>query len=231
MALNKTMLPKDDGVVDTIPSTKDMYSAFRRAFRPVRLRTFYRLFQIHSQTRLLDIGGGAYFWDLALSEGLPLPQVTVLNIAPAKEDARNYLEWIVGDARATNLEDRSFDVAFSNSLVEHLGEWDSQRRCAAEVRRLAPRYFVQTPDRSCPVEPHFLAPFVHWLPKSIRPSIVRNFTYWGLSTRPSRLECVRLCEEISLLSKQELELLFPEAQILSERFVGLPRSIIAVKSH
>jgi len=52
---------------------------------------------------VLDIGGGAFFWDLALSEGLPLPQVTVLNIRPAGDDARSFLRWIVADARASQL--------------------------------------------------------------------------------------------------------------------------------
>jgi len=226
----KILSSQREDVVRIQPLKRDIYPVFLRAFRPRRLRTFYRLFQIDSQTKVLDIGGGAWFWDLALSEGLPLPQVTVLNIVSAGNEARGYLDWIVGDARSINLRDHSFDVVFSNSLVEHLGDWDSQRRFAEEVRRLAPRYFVQTPDRSCPIEPHFVTPFVHWLPKSIRPHTIRNLTVWGLTSRPSRSECIRLCQEISLLSKREMGILFPDGRILSERFMGLPKSITAVKS-
>lgn len=207
----------------------DIYTPFQRVFRPRRLRAFYRLFQIGTQTRVLDIGGGSSFWDLALSEGFQLPRVTVLNIRPAGDQARNYLEWIIGDARATQFKDDSFDVVFSNSLVEHLGDWTSQRHFAEEVRRLAPCYFVQTPDKLCPMEPHFVTPFVHWLPKNARRRMIRNFTIWGISARPSQSYCDSICEEISLLSKKEMHTLFPDSQIIPERFLGLPKSIIAVR--
>lgn len=221
---------RHDRIPETMTPTMDIYSPFQRIFRPRRLRAFYRLLGIGVQTRVLDIGGGAFFWDLALSEGFQLPQVTILNIRPPGDQARSYLEWIVGDARATQLRDDSFDVVFSNSLVEHLGDWTSQQHFADEVRRLAPRYFIQTPDRFCPVEPHFVTPFVHWLPKNVRRRMIRNLTIWGLTARPSQSYCDNLCEELTLLSKREMSTLFPDSQILSERFVGLPKSIIAVRT-
>jgi SAM-dependent methyltransferase len=208
----------------------NVYTPFQKFFRPRRLRAFYRLLNINENTRVLDIGGGAFFWDLALSEGLPLPQITVLNIRPAGDDARRFLRWIVADACTSQLPDHSFDVVFSNSLIEHLRDFRTQRLFANEVGRLAPKYFVQTPDKLCPIEPHFVTPFIHWFPRDFQRQLIRNFTVWGLIMRPSESYCDRLSEEIALLSKRQMKQLFPDATVLSERFAGVPKSLIAVKT-
>lgn len=210
--------------------SKNLYEPFQRKFRPRRLRLFYSLLGIGPKTKVLDLGGGAFFWDLALSEGLPLPEVTVLNIRPAGSQARNYLTWILGDARQTSFEDQSFDVVFSNSLVEHLGNWESQIQFANEVRRLAPRYFVQTPDRHFPVEPHLITPFIHWFPKSMQRRMIRNFSVWGLLTRPSRSACEELWKELALLSARQMKILFPDSRLVVEHFLTLPKSILAIRT-
>lgn len=212
-----------------MPLIKNIYRPFQKRFRPKRLRLFYSLLGIGPNTRVLDLGGGAFFWDLALSEGLPLPEVTVLNIRPAGAQARDYLTWILGDALRTDFADQSFDVVFSNSLIEHLGNWDSQMQFAKEVRRLAPRYFIQTPNRRFPVEPHLVTPFIHWLPKPMQRPMIRNFTLWGLLKRPSRPYCEELWRELALLSTREMKALFPDSRLVVENFLALPKSIIAVR--
>lgn len=213
-----------------MPLSKNLYEPFQRRFRPRRLRLFYSLFGIGPKTKVLDLGGGAFFWDLALSEGLPVPEVTVLNIRPAGSQARHYLTWILGDARQTNFEDQSFDVVFSNSLVEHLGNWESQIQFANEVRRLAPRYFVQTPDRHFPVEPHLITPFIHWFSRSMQRRMIRNFSVWGLLTRPSRSTCEELWKELALLSAKQMKILFPDSRLVVEHFLALPKSILAIRT-
>jgi SAM-dependent methyltransferase len=191
---------------------------------------FYRLLDIHENTKVLDLGGGSYFWRLAIELGLAIPKVTILNIRRQEEELPANVKWVVGDARASGFANGAFDVVFCNSLIEHLGDRDAQVRLAYEVRRLAGGYFVQTPDWRFPVEPHYVTPFVHWFPKQVRSSMIRNFTIWGLLNRPSPARCRELADEIRLLSPTEMRELFPDGDVLVERFAGIPKSLIAVRT-
>jgi hypothetical protein len=178
----------------------------------------------------LDLGGGIYFWRVAVELGLPIPKVTILNIRRQEEELPANVKWVVGDARTSGFADGAFDVIFCNSLIEHMGDFDEQARLAFEVRRLAGAYFVQTPDFRFPVEPHYVTPLVHWFPKRVRRSMIRNFTIWGLLNRPSPARCRELADEIRLLSATDMRELFPDGDVLVERFLGIPKSLIAVRS-
>jgi Methyltransferase domain len=207
-----------------------IYGPFQRRFRPRRLRLFYSTFAITTETRLLDLGGGLYFWELARNEGFPVPQVTVLNIRPGPAQLPPQIKWVVGDAKRTNLEDFSFDIVFSNSLVEHLVDWDSQVQFATEVRRLAHNYFVQTPNKWFFVEPHFVTPFTHWLPMPVRRKLGPRATLWGWSSGATHKQYEAQLREIRLLSTDEMRALFPDSELISERFFRFTKSIIAVRS-
>jgi hypothetical protein len=135
----------------------------------------------------------------------------------------------IGDGCALRFKDESFDIAYSNSVIEHVGSWENQQRFAAEVRRIAPRYYVQTPYRYFFVEPHLITPFIHFLPKTIARRLHRNFTVHGLITRPNQDWIDRFHAETRLLTVTEMKRLFPDAIILRERFLGMTKSIIAMR--
>jgi hypothetical protein len=198
-----------------------LYAVIRR-FRRDRMATFQRTFPLGSQTHVLDVGGTSLNWSLIASR----PRITLLNLPTAGEAQ------VVGDGRCLPFRDRSIDIVFSNSVIEHISSPQDQRRFAEEVRRTGRAYWVQTPDRRFPVEPHLVTPFLHWLPKRMRVAIARRFTFWSLIERPSpdRWEFyIRHCaEEVRLLDARELQALFPEARIIRERFLGLSKSLIAV---
>jgi hypothetical protein len=207
----------------------NIYKPFQRRYRPRRLRLFYSCFRITTETRVLDLGGSLYFWDLARAEGFPVPRVTVVNIRPSPEKLPREVDWFLGDARSTGLRDFSFDIVFSNSLVEHLVNWDSQVLFAGEVKRLAPSYFIQTPNKWFLVEPHFVTPFTHFLPMLVRRGLGPRATLWGWTSGATRKQYEEQLREIRLLSQREMCTLFPDAQIVPERWMGMVKSIVAIK--
>lgn len=81
---------------------------------------------------------------------------------------RPWIKSVVGDAARLDYPHDAFDVVFSNSVIEHLGGVDAQRAMAREVQRVASLYYVQTPNRYFPIEPHFLFPCAQFLPRSAR---------------------------------------------------------------
>ena len=112
--------------------------------------------------------------------------------------------------------DQEFDLAYASSVIEHVAP-ERRARFAAEVRRVARGFYVQTPAFSFPIEPHALLPFAHWLPVGLRRP------YWRLGAAGS-------WEEIALLRRRELAALFPGADIRAERAGPLVKSWVAVLS-
>jgi len=198
-----------------------LYAAIRR-FRRDRMAAFQRTFFLSPETRILDVGGTALNWNLIAAR----PNVTLLNLPAAGEGH------VIGDGCALPFRNQSFDIVFSNSVIEHISVPEDQRRFANEVRRTGRAYWVQTPDRRFPIEPHLLTPFIHWLPKQARMAIASRFTFWSIFERPSRDRWefyIRHCaQEVRLLDARELQAMFPEACIIRERFLGLSKSLIAV---
>lgn len=122
-----------------------------------------------------------------------------------------------------------FGLAFSNSVIEHVGGWEDQRRFAAEIRRVGRSYWVQTPNRWFPVEPHLIGVFIHFLPFRIQRKLVRWFTVWGWVNKPSQQQIDDFIRDTRLLTEREMRALFPDAQIYYERVLFLfKKSFIAV---
>jgi hypothetical protein len=103
---------------------------------------------------------------------------------------------------------------------------EDQRRMANEVQRLAPRYFLQTPNRYFPIEPHFLFPCFQFLPLALRIWLVMHFEIGNYKKFTDRRQALEAVATIRLLTRKELEGLFPGAQIYEECFYGLVKSYI-----
>jgi Methyltransferase domain len=198
-------------------------------FRRRRMQWFAAELGITPETRVLDIGGTPDCWRL-LPRGA---RVTLLNTPRAKGDLAGAESWVAGDGRALPFRDGAFDVVFSNSVIEHVGDADSQRRFAAEVARVGRAYWVQTPNRWFPVEQHLLTPFLHWFPQDWQRKLVPRLNLWRLlvSVAPDRREYYieHYLGEIRLLSAAGLRELFPDARVLPERFWGWTKSLVAVR--
>jgi hypothetical protein len=199
-------------------------------FRRRRIRRFYAILQPTPQMRLLDIGGDPYTWLIDSQSCEPVP-VTLVNLQFPNPAAFNDSRFtaVEGDATGLPFEDRSFDIAFSNSVIEHMTTWERQQAFASEARRVAKNLWIQTPARHFPIEPHLLTPFFQYLPRRLQLRLVRHFTLWGLLAKPSAAEIDELISEVRLLTLREMKQLFPDCLILKERALGLTKSYIAVR--
>jgi hypothetical protein len=201
-------------------------------FRRRRMNTFYAMFQPSPHTRVLDIGGAPNTW-IAESSYDSRFSVTMVNLRFPDPDVVTDGRFIAVEGDATDLPfpSESFDIVFSNSVIEHMTTWERQREFAAEARRVAEQLWIQTPARSFPLEPHLLAPFFQYLPRSLQARMARYFTLWGLLTKPTAARVEEMISDIRLLTYREMKQLFPDCLILKERLFGLTKSYVAVRGY
>ena len=211
-----------------------IYTLYRQIFkvwRRKRLDLFRRSLSPGPEDVLLDVGGYPVFWTVHP----PMAgRIDTLNLHAASFDPASFpnhrIRPLEGDGRALPFEDGSYDIAFSNSVIEHVGSWEDQKSFAAELCRVGKRVWCQTPALECPIEPHFLAPFVHWMPRQWRPFVVRYFTPRGWASKGSKESIQEMVDWTRLISKREMAELFPDCRILVEYLVPLvPKSYIAVR--
>jgi hypothetical protein len=210
----------------------DVYRPIMKHFRGKRARAFAERFPKADQLSVLDVGGFPAFWE---TQSVKFCRMTCLNI---HEDlARHHrelgypLEMVMGDGCKLDYPDGAFDLAFSNSVIEHVGTWDQQVAFANEQRRVGSALWIQTPAWEFPIEPHYIAPFIHYLPRSVQRRVIRWFTVWGWLHKPTQKEVNESVAFTKLLSYSEMKRLFPDCVILVERVLGIfPKSYIAFRS-
>ncbi len=131
----------------------------------------------------------------------------------------------LGDAcHLEGVANGAFDLYHSNSVIEHVGGWAAMADMALEARRVAPHGWVQTPAWEFPIEPHFRLPFMHWFATPIRTGLL-SFApgYRGQDRAARRMHA----ERINLMTKGEVQMLFPGARIEVERVI-LAKSYVVI---
>lgn len=191
------------------------------------------VFNQHGYVNIIDIGGTEQYWNIVPREFLAKHNVTITIVnLPKTIEKQDYgpFKFVAADACALEqFADKSFHIAHSNSVVEHVGDWERMMQFAEEIARVSQQYFVQTPNYWFPIEPHFMAPFFHWLPKQNRIWLVSHFHLGNRAKAASTDEAVRLVDSVQLLDRRRFQELFKDAQVLTERFFLLPKSLIALK--
>ncbi len=202
-----------------------------KVWRANRHKQFVARIAPQPDETMVDVGGYPEYW---ASFPRMVKHIDCVNLhaypwEPAQAPQHS-ISTLIGNGCALVMKDRSYDIAFSNSVIEHVGDLDAQRAFAKEMMRVGKRMWVQTPAYECPIEPHFLAPFIHWFPKSVRRALARNFTVWGWSQRPNKEEVRDFVDFTRLMTKKEMVAVFPGCEIRTERLLGVfPKSYIAVK--
>lgn len=213
----------------------DTAGSFSNRSRARRFQAFEALVADVVESRaqtvaVLDIGGTNAFWEHRGWAEREDVRVVTVNLVAERQKHDN-IEPRVGNATDLGeFDDESFDVVFSNSVIEHLGTFDAQQAMAHEVHRLAPRHWIQTPNYWFPVEPHFLTPGWHYLPEAARVALIRRRRFGWRGPCPDESQARRNVREIRLLRRSELAALFPHSRIVEERFGPLVKSFVAVRS-
>jgi len=185
----------------------------RKFFRKRRFKSFVSDYQ--GCRTILDVGGEHHIWPIiGRTEG-----ITILNIRSPKET--DGFVYVQASGCELPFRDKSFDLAFSNSAIEHVGSEENQYKFAREMMRVGTRVYCQTPSRLFPIDPHLSAPFLHWLPASwLTPRFLRYFTLNGwMWKRPYEYD-------VTWISKRKLRKMFPGCRIRTERFLLLPKSFV-----
>jgi SAM-dependent methyltransferase len=185
-----------------------------------RYELFLDLCHVRPDEKILDVGAGG---GNALERFNTTNPIVAVDLAPKANGS--YLEAAnvtvaVADGTALPYGDGEFPIIFSNSVIEHVPK-DLQPRFAAEVGRVGRRYFVQTPNRYFPIEPHYQLPLFQFLPRAAQRWLNRHFT---LGWREKGF-----WEDVQLLSARDMKRLFPDAEIHRERYFGLTKSLMAVR--
>jgi hypothetical protein len=159
--------------------------------------------KVNGRESVVDVGGTDKSWWFSEWDGL----VVRCNL---DRDAASSGLRVVGDGCVLPFKDASFDIAFSNSVIEHLSTLAAQTSFANEFRRVGRRYFLQTPNKWFPVEPHYLFPGFQFLPTPLQRWLHTHFDI-GTFKRTDPFGTIRL------MKKAELRRLFPEARLIPER--------------
>lgn len=191
--------------------------------RKKRFEKFISLLNVSPKDRILDVGGYERIW-----EGSGLEEnVTLLNLSfPDKKNPK--FKYIEGDACNMNMiADKSFDIAFSNSVIEHVGNFNKQKKFSSEVQRVSYKHWIQTPNKYFPIEPHVLFPFFDHFPYNMKKYVASNWKYSHF--KRSNLDVQDELSRLRLLTKKEMMQLFPHSMIFTENIIGLSKSITAYK--
>jgi SAM-dependent methyltransferase len=244
-ASNALRLPRLQPFLFARDPLSRLMHAISDAAREKRARMFRNAFELTETTRILDLGSetGRNIHAVLRGTRVQPKNVYICDIheplVSAGAERYGFTPVVARDGEALPFEQQSFDIVYCSSVIEHvtlpkaeLWQERSERRFveksherqlgfANEIRRLGRQYFVQTPYRGFPIESHSWLPFMGWLPRPVLLPVMR-FTnaVWVKSTNP----------DWRLLNRREMQELFPDARLAEEKFAGLTKSLVAVKS-
>lgn len=181
-----------------------------------------------AEMSVLDLGGRVDTWQRA---PVRAAHVHVVNLESQPAELPPWAEVDYADAcqLPNEITKRHYDLVFSNSVIEHVGGHERRLRFAEAVRELGGAYWVQTPYRYFPVEPHWVAPGMQFLPVAARTTVAHRWPL-GHTRPPDRAAARKAVLWTELLDRSQLRHYFPDATLRAERMLGLTKSLIAVRA-
>lgn len=210
-----------------------MNSVSNNKFRLKRFHHFVRLTEglgsRQKPLKILDVGGEEDFWTDKIDLLARPIEITLVNLRPIETLRKEFKSVVASACSMLDFSDKSFDVVHSNSVIEHVGQWDNMRAMAREVRRLAPAYFVQTPYFWFPIEPHFRSVGFHWLPEPVRARRLMSRRHGFVPKATGYDRAMHAVQGSNLLDKRMFSDLFPDGKLIVERVFGLPKSLMIIR--
>lgn len=210
------------------------YAFQLRRKRAERIRLLINsCYEKHQKVSIIDIGGTKTYWNILPKSYLSEKNVriTVVNLPSGELLPENdeIFSFAQGDGcYLTAFSEKSFHIAHSNSVIEHVGSWENMQLFSKEIKRVAEQYYLQTPNYWFPVEPHFMTPFFHWFPKSFRAKLLMLFKLGWYPKANSLKNAIGMVETCNLLSRKDLKKLFPNADFYTEKIGFLNKSFVLI---
>jgi ubiquinone/menaquinone biosynthesis C-methylase UbiE len=203
---------------------KRLLKQFSHKSRSKKFELFRSRLQPLPEDRVLDIGAsGDVFLRYTFEDIYPYPERVIAGGYDLREvsSARRYYPksiYTVFDGCHLPFPDHSFELVFSNAVLEHILGEDRQRQFASEVMRVGKSWFVTTPNYWYPFESHYHLPFIQFLPREAQRRYNRL-----LGTHIPKGQV----QELALLSARKLRQLFPTSQISRVRVTFWPETLVA----
>lgn len=202
---------------------KKRFRVFERFFRATLLS---EALSSGKRVKLLDAGGTPGFWKCMDFRYINAVSITTLNIKKYEPATTQHnVRSVVGDA--TDLReyaDGQFDLVFSNSVIEHVGDFEKQREMAREMMRVGKHGYLQTPNKYFILEPHFLIPFFQFFPLRLKAFLIRRFQLGVVRKAKDDKEALEIAASVRLLTRKELSRLFPGVEIRREKIGFITKS-------
>ena len=197
---------------------------YSRRSRLGKFELFQSVFQPRSEDRILDVGADPQLFSRYTFEDVYPFQERITGGSIDFEMVRKAREcypkarYAIFDGCALPFPDKSFDMVFSNAVIEHIVGKERQEKFAREAMRVGKSWFITTPNYWFPLEAHYLLPFFQFLPATVR----RIYSHLS----PSAIPKGKLID-LELLSARELKQLFPTSEIVKMRVTFWPETLVA----
>ena len=174
---------------------------------------------------MLDLGGSIHFWQ-EVGDILNPQSVVIMNIAADHQSVGsnasidNISSIVLYDGKNIPYGDKEIDLLICNSVMEHVPK-SARLGLVTEIERVSKRYVIQTPAKSFIIEPHFVMPVVHWLPRRLGRILVKISP---LAVFNGRNYATAMFDEVNLLDYREVTTLFEERRIIREMSLGMTKS-------
>ncbi len=205
-------------------------SFFKRLLRDLSHQSRTKKFELlesvfcpRPEDLVLDIGAsGEVFLRYTFEDVYPYPERVVAGSYEWSEvsSARSCYPdctHTVFDGCTLPFPDKSFDLVFSNAVIEHILGPGRQEQFAHEVLRVGKSWFVTTPNYWFPFESHYHLPLIQFLPRRLQ----RVYNRLLGSQIPRGL-----VQEVSLLSARQMLQLFPGCLLAKTRVTFWPETLV-----